>query len=230
MEGNCSACEHPLQGRPITQLLCQHSYHTQCLFTNLAVSKNVWDFVCVTCHERLLPDFVYEHQDMEEEEDGEEEQEETGTVATNETTGAAGTRVINLYNTNRVFRRDIKTYAHAFSSISRPKREFKALIKEKRTELNEPYALMKAQYEGLYNVRKQQLLESEAYKNYKRADARMRRLYTSLGQKYRVYSYHFHALSQFPGLKRLKGPSRWRYYDRPNRLIHRGLRLRLPYW
>ena len=229
MEAVCPYCHQPFNAQTETQLPCHHRYHTQCFLNHIMLEMTSPNFPadahCMSCDHILFPG-VY----GEEEEDGEEEEGDEASVATNETTGVAGTRVINLYNTNRVFRRDIKTYAHAFSSVSRPKREFKALIKEKRTELNEPYALMKAQYEGLYNVRKQQILDSESYKNYKRADARMRRLYTSLGQKYRVYSYHFHALSQFPGLKRLKGPSRWRYYDRPNRLIHRGLRLRLPYW
>jgi hypothetical protein len=176
---------------------------------------------CAVCEEPFLHDGDGQEED---------EQDDAASVATHSTTGAAGTRILNLYNTNRTFRRDIKTYAHACSSIHRHKVELQKLLAMKKAELAQPYALMKAQYEGLYNTKKEEVVASDAYKNYRKADARTQRLYTNLGTKYRVFSYHFLALQTIPGLKRLRRRYSWGYYSRPSSLIRRALGLRLPRW
>ena len=207
----CGFCEHEIGDVPKIELLCHHFFHTNCFLLNMGDQ-------CAVCEEPFLHDGQ-----------GEENEEDAQSVHSHETTGATGTRVLNLYNENRNFRRDIKTYAHALSSIHKHKRDLQKLLAEKKAEVAEPYALMKARYEGLYNTKKEEIVNSEAYKNYKKADARIQLLYTRLGLKYRVYSYHFPAFQNTPGLKRLKGPFRWRYY-RPSSLIRRTLRLRLPYW
>lgn len=212
MAQTCGFCEHEIGDVPKLELYCHHFFHTNCFLVNMGEQ-------CPVCDEPFL----------NEEEEEAQNNNDTASVQSN-TSEASATRVLNLYNTNRTFRRDIKTYAHAFSSISKPKRELQKLIATKKAELQEPYALIKAQYEGLYNTKKEQILQSEPYKAYRRADIRMQRLYSNLGTKYRVYSHHFHTLQTLRGLKRLRGPSRWRYHRRPNSLIRRALRLRLPWY
>jgi hypothetical protein len=219
MAQTCSFCQQEIGQVPKLERLCHHFFHTTCFFVNMGDQ-------CIVCEQPFLQDGAFQVED----------QEDTLTVESNhseeteETDEAAATRVLNLYNTNRHFRRDIKTYVQAASSVSRPRRELHKLIALKKTELSEPYALIKAQYEGLYNTKKDELVQSEPYKAYKRADARTQRLYTNLGTKYRLYSYHFAALQTIPGLKRLRRSNRWRYYSRPISLIRRALRLRLPWW
>lgn len=225
----CSICEEILGERPRTELLCHHFFHTECVLTNIANGHpDQMDLLrCVTCQEAIFNAV----------EDQEEEEDNTSVVSNNSSnhsyaTGAAATRVLNLYNANRNFRRDIKTYAHAVSSMSKPRRELQKLIALKKAELAQPYALIKAQYEGLYNTKKDELAQSESYKTYRRTDARAQRLYTNLGTKYRINKNHFAVLQTLPGLKRLRSTCRWRwrYYNRPSALIRRALRLRLPWW
>ncbi len=223
MEGNCSACEHPLQGRPITQLLCGHSYHTQCFFTNLAVAENVWDTVCVTCHGALLPDFEHEHQDVEEEEEQEEqEDDDAGTYAAEET------RILNLYDTNETFRKDIKKYMTALRAAAKPRAALRKLVATKKTEVAPTWAQIKAQYEGLYNMKKDELLQSQEYKTFRSADARINRLYSLLRERYNVTGWGLRSLRARPGCKSIR--RHLRYSDSPRYIIRRCLRLRLPYY
>lgn len=214
---NCFHCYIQIQETDAkTEMPCHRFLHTRCLI-RMIQQRDFYHFdTCDAC-EAMFP-----NQD--------EEVEDNESVHSNATEQAQGERILNLYNTNRNFRRDIKTYAHAFSAVSKPRRELKAIITSKKAELKEPYALIKAQYEGLYNTKKEEILQSEPYKAYRKADTRARRLYTNLGTKYNVFSYHFNALRGLPGLRRLHGPSRWRYYNRPTSLIRRGLRLRLNWY
>ena len=230
MADTCWYCDTALEGRQTTQLLCNHTFHTECFFTDMrhlltTHQRELHDIHCVTCD--ALP-FVAQGDVQDVQEEGDEE-EDTVSVHSNQTTGAQGTRVLNLYTTNRVFRRDIKTYAHAVSSMSKPRKDLQKLIATKKTEVAEPYALIKAQYEGLYNTKKEEIVQSELYKTCKKGDARIQKLYTNLGTKYRVFGYHFPALSTVPGLKRLHRPH-WRYYNRASSLIRRALFLRLRCW
>jgi hypothetical protein len=220
MEGHCPVCEHPLQERPITQLLCGHSYHTQCFLTNLAVAENIWDVHCVTCHGGLLPDFEHEHQDVEEEEEEEqEENDDTGTYAAEEE------RLLNLYDTNETFRKDIKKYVVALRGAAKPCTAFRKLAATKKTELAPTWALIKAQYEGLYNVKKDELLHSQEYKAFRSSDTRITRLFTNLRQRYDLTGWGIRALRVKPGCKSIRRHYRWR--DSPRYIIRSALRLRL---
>lgn len=210
----CGICEHEIGEVPKIELLCHHFFHTNCFLLSQGET-------CAVCEEPLL-----------EEEGGEGEDEEADDAQSVQNTPQTDQPfILNLYNTNRHFRRDIKTYAHAVCSINRHKREVQKLLAEKKAEVAEPYALLKAQYEGLYNTKKEEVVNSDAYKNYKKFDTRARRLYAGLETKYGVYSYQFPAFRNTPGLKRLRGP-RHAYGggSRPSSLIRRALRLRLNYW
>lgn len=210
----CGLCEEAFGERPQTQLVCTHRFHTDCMFARIAAEETLATLHCTTCENPMFPG----------EEGEEEEEEDAESVHTEETIGARRTRVLTLYNTNRTFRRDMKTYVHAISSMSKPRNEFQALLRRTKAELKEPYALIKARYEGLYNTRKDQLIHSAEYIAYKKAFQRTQRLFSNLRTNYRVFSYHLPALTTVPGLKRLRG----RFGPRPFRLIQRALRLRLP--
>jgi hypothetical protein len=216
MAETCGYCEEEFGERPRIQLHCHHIFHTDCVLNRLHLDD---DLRCSHCQEFIYPN---------------EANEDNQSVDSNysNVSGAAANRVLHLYNTNRVFRRDIKTYVHAVSSMSKPKRDLQKIISLKKAELAQPYALIKAQYEGLYNTKKDEIIQSEPYKAYRKADTKERRLYTNLQTKYRVNKQHFPTLQTIPGLKRLHSVNRWRwrYYNRPSSLIRRALRLRLPWW
>ena len=218
MAQTCGFCEQEIGQVPKIELFCHHFFHTNCFLLNMGDQ-------CAVCHEPF-----FENENGLEEEGEIEDHDDIESIGSHVSAATAAARVLNLFNTNRNFRRDIKTYVQASSSVSRPRRELHKLIAVKKAELAQPYALIKAHYEGLYNTKKDEIVQSDPYKAYKRADARTQRLYTNLGTKYRVYSYHFAALQALPGLKRLRRPCRWRYYSRPTSLIRRALRLRLPWW
>ncbi len=216
MEGNCSVCEHPLQGRPITQLLCGHSYHTQCFLTNLAVAEDITDIICVTCHVGLLPDFEHEQEEQQEEEQ-EEEEDQNNNVAEEE-------RLLNLYDTNETFRKDIKKYVMALRGAAKPRTAFRKLAATKKTELAPTWALIKAQYEGLYNVKKDELTQSAEYKEFRSADARITRLFTHLRQRYDLTGWGIRCVRVKPSCKSIRRHYHWR--NSPRYVLRRALRRR----
>ncbi len=222
MEGQCSICEEPLHQRPSTQLLCGHFYHTQCFLTNLAVAENMWDVHCGTCHTGLLPDFEHEHhEDEEEEEQEEDENDDAGTYHAEET------RILQLYDTNEGFRKDIKKYIAAVRGTAKPRTALRKLIATKKTELAPTWAQIKAQYEGLYSIKKNELLNSQEYKAFRSANARVNRLFSILHEQYNITGWGIRILRTKPGCKSIR--SHWRYRDSPRYIIRHGLRLRLPY-
>jgi len=222
MEGHCPVCEHPLQERPITQLLCGHSYHTQCFLTNLAVAETMGDVHCVTCHTGLLPDFVHEEQEQEQEEEQQDENDDEGTYAAEEE------RLSNLYDTNETFRKDIKKYVIALRGAAKPRATFRKLAATKKTELAPTWAQIKAMYEGHYSTKKDELMQSAEYKAFRSSDSRINRLYSLLHQRYNVTGWGLRSLRTKPGCKSIRRYSPWR--DSPRYIVRRTLRLRLPYF
>ena len=216
MEPTCSVCEEALTNTPTTQLGCGHFYHTQCFLTNLAVAEDLHDMECVVCHQGLFPDI-----------EGEVE-EDNNTHGTPQSAQIAETRISNLFDTNEAFRKDIQKYKHAVRGISKPKAAFKKLAAAKKAELTPIWTQIKHQYEGLYHTKKDELTQSQEYKAYKTADARVSRLWTNLRAKYNVNAWSLRGLRTKPGYKRLYRYNSWR--DSPPRVIRRALRLRLPWW
>jgi hypothetical protein len=216
MEANCCVCEEALQERPTTQLLCGHQYHTQCFLTNLAVAENIWDVQCVACHQGLLPDFEHE----EEQEEQEDQNNDAGTYAEEET------RISNLYDTNEAFRKDIKKYMSALRAAAKPRATFRKLAAAKKAELAPTWAQIKAQYEGHYNLKKDELIQSAEYKAFRSCDSRINRLFSLLRERYNVTGWGIRILRTKPGCKSIRRHLSWR--DSPRYIIRRILRLRLP--
>lgn len=216
MAQTCGFCQQEIGETPKIELLCHHFFHTNCFLVNFGDQ-------CAVCEQPFLPQ---EHQ--EDHEEINEDHEEQASVHSDDS-NLGYTRIRTLYDTNPRFRRDIKTYMHAQRSMNKPRKEFQALLATKKAELVAPYTLIKAQVEGLYSVKKDDIMNSEQYKAYKRADGRVTRYYSNLQRNYNIRSYQFTGLHHIPGLKRLQKPAH-RYWSTPARLVRRALRLRLSYW
>lgn len=203
---DCGLCNLALADLPQIQLPCTHRSHTHCFLANLEDTGPFnWRYLeCVECHVALFP-----------------EPDHVSVASHN----SEGTRIENLLETNRTFKKDLKFYMHAKRSVSKPLLAFRRLVAAKKAEVAPVYAQIKAQYEGLSNTKKDELMASEEYKTYKRADARSYSLYRGLLRKYNLHRGFYHALRTKPGFKLLSPPSRWR--DRPSWIIRKALRLYL---
>lgn len=220
----CAICEHPFENQPQTELLCHHRYHTQCFLENVAVTLVGQHphnrLQCVVCHGQLLEDFQQGDVDEEEEDQEEEDAQSVGSTTSH-------TRIVNLWNTNERFRKDIKSYQASCRALCRPLREFQALTRTKKQELAPRFALLKAQYEGLAGTKKDEIMQSPEYKAYKSAIAKQTRWITKLRDAYGVSGYTLRHLRGIRGLKSLRRPSYWLF--RPNSIIRRALLLRMTY-
>ncbi len=171
---------------------------------------------CVVCHQQVLQGF-----EQQEEEQEEEAEDDTGSVASN----TSQIRIVNLWNTNERFRKDIKTYQASVRGLSKPKLAFIKVLRTKKREVAERYALLKAQYQGLAGTKKDEILQTQEYKTYKSACASHWRSANKLRTAYDIAFYDFRYLRHIRGLKSLNRPRYWCH--RPDYAIRRALRLRL---
>ena len=208
----CPYCEEPIQQDQMkAQAPCGNLFHTPC-FLYLRPQRNGHIHECEPCFALFYPD---DEEVVEEEEQTTEIREEN--------------RISNLYDTNEAFRKDIKKYITSLRGLSKPKKAFQQLVTAKKTELQPQYAQMKALYEGLYNTKKNEIMTSREYKEYRTADSRTARYYHLLRDKYNINRYSLHILRQKRGCKSIRRPrGSWRYT--PQYIIRRALRLRLPWW
>lgn len=197
----CAICQVALDDQPRTELLCHHSFHTNCLFRRIAIDH--FDTHCVSCEANLFP-----------------EEEDTASVSSS--------RVGKLYDTNTRFRKQIKYYSYIRSSMNKHSLNFKKLIHQKKLELAEPYEGIKARYELLYNQKKNDILQSAQYKDYRATRVKLFHSYSALQNRYALTKKDIESLNRKPGLRSLQAPGRWRYRSRPCFMIAKSLRLRLP--
>lgn len=214
----CAYCEHEFQNFPRIELACHHSFHTHCFLANLTTTnpEHLVFLPCRTCEQP-----VFAHAQEEE-----EEQEEAQSVESTHSGTHEQTRLSNLWDTNPTFRREVQTYMKATRDVSKPRIAFQKLVKTKKTELLPTYTQIKAQYEGLYNVKKDEIQASVEYKTFKSASARQARYWNLLREKYDVTTWGLHGLRGKRGCKSIRRPFYWR--DTPQYIIRRALRLRLP--
>ena len=218
----CTLCQHEFQNFPRIELACHHSFHTHCFLANLGTvnPQNIPFLQCTTCEQPLFA----QHEEGEEVEETFENQ----SVASTHSRTIEETRVSNLWETNPTFRKDIKEYIKTTRSVSKPRLAFQRLLKTKKTELQPIYSQIKAQYEGLYNVKKNDIMSSNEYKEFRSAEAKVARYWTLLREKYDVRSYSIHGLRDKRGCKTIHRPNTWR--GSPKFIIRHALRLRLPYF
>jgi hypothetical protein len=222
MADQCGICEEELTTRPRIELLCGHTYHTQCFLTNAAVAEDIHDIHCVVCQTGVLP-----AEEEEQEEEQEEQEDDAETVASNESQQEQQ-RVLTLWDTNPRFRELIKKYMKAYRGSYQPCQAFKRLVNAKKAELNPVYEPLKLQLEGLYAVKKEEITTSPEYKAYKSAEMKYTRYFTMIQRDYNISGWSLYYLRAKKGCKRIQRPYRWR--SSPRYIIRRGLRFRLKYY
>ena len=194
MTDNCNLCEEALNNLPCTELLCHHKYHTECFLTNLATATQIH---CVVCEQGVVPDIHPQQEQEEQEQEQVQPQEEE--------------QLLQLYDTNEQFRNDLKKFMKVGEEISKPRKAFQALLTQKKRELNHLLAPHLAQAQEFYDTKKNEILESEASKNYKQLNGKWIRLWSKMKEAYPVNVYSLRALRSKPGMRRLHAPE---YYDR----------------
>lgn len=231
MELQCESCHTPLEQAAATQLLCGHRYHTQCFLHSLEVAivnEIPHQARCVSCHTDLF--FFNEEDDGDanaEETYGPENNPELQDQETPEVTERQ--RVHALWDTNQQFQTDLKTYIQAERDISKPRKAFQKLLITKKRELNEIYMPIKLRLEGIYNTKKDELMDSTESKTYRKALARSQRYYTHVRTKYNLHNSSFRYLREKRGCKRLYR-SRRRWYTSPQWMIRRAIRFRFRHY
>lgn len=189
----CSLCDEPFGDRHICQLVCGHTYHTQCLMDEDAY------FYCEVC--------------------GDPEEE-----VLNEDDAQTAARLRTLWDTNEKFRKDIKAFQKVKRDLAAPKKAYQDFVAQKKAEVAPRWALLRAQYEGLYNTKQDEILESEQYKAYKAAYTKLTNAAGKLRARYEIHRWDFSSLRVLPGCKRLSYTP-W-LIPRPQSLLWRALRLR----
>ncbi len=230
MELQCETCQTPLDGRPVTQLLCGHRYHTLCFLQNLevAIAGDIGHQIqCDACHQDLL--FVNEEEEEQEEEEEVVYGPENNPDLLEHQPQTERQRVHTLWETNQVFQKDLKTFIKATREISKPRNTFKKLLVTKKTELKEVYTPIRLRLEGLYNTKKDELMASPECKAYKKATAKAQRYYTLISDRYNLNSSSFRYLREKRGCKYLQKPYR-RWYSTPSWMIRRAIRFRFRYY
>jgi hypothetical protein len=214
MTDSCSLCEETLNNLPCTELLCHHKYHTQCFLTNIATGHQELHAIhCVVCEQGV---FAAEQDN--------EDHEENHFVGDH--TVQDDVQFLQLYETNAQFREDLKKCVKAGEESSKPRKAFHTLLLQKKRELKEILEPHIAEAQAAYDTKKDELLESEAFKNYKKTNGKWLRLWTKLVSVYHVNRYNVSYLRSKPGLRRLHAPT---YYERRSviRLIRWSLGYRI---
>jgi hypothetical protein len=213
----CALCEHEFQNFPRIELMCHHSFHTHCFLANLATVNphNLHFLPCRVCEQPVFADDI-------------PNDEENESVVTTNTVTQEETRINNLWETNETFRKDIQSYVKASRKVSKPRVAFKKLVARKKLELVPTYTQIKAQYEGLYHTKKNEIMSSNEYKSLKSAEMREQRYWSLLRQKYTMTIWGLRSLREKRGCKSIHRPSYWR--TSPTYILRKALRLRLPHW
>lgn len=231
MEQLCSICNRDIQNFPTTELLCHHVCHTTCFLNNIRNAEELHFLSCVTCERPVFGDEVADEEEEEEEEQTElvEEviEQPDNLIMTDENNQS--NRVNRLFERNEQFRKDLKKYMLASRACAQPYKAFQKIVTAKKTELKPRYAQIKAMYEGLYHTKKNELIASDEYKNYRKADAKMKRYWNLLREKYDVRGNSLQYLTDKKGFKTLHRPY-WSYRRSCQSIIRRALRLRIPWY
>lgn len=235
MEQLCNICNRTTENFPTTELLCHHICHTFCFLNNIQTAQDNLHFLaCVTCERPVFGNEVAEEEDDEDAEteyelvdDAVAVQQPDNIVMTDENNQT--NRVNRLFERNEQFRKDLKKYMLASRSCSKPRKAFQKLVTAKKAELKPRYEQIKAMYEGLYHTKKNEIVSSDEYKNYRRADAQVRRYWNIIRTKYDVRGYAIEALRTKKGFKTLRRP--YSPYRRSSQgIIRRALRLHIPWY
>jgi hypothetical protein len=221
MEAFCELCEEPLGQAATTELLCGHRFHTLCCLVNFQVAARGRRFeqvTCVTCQQGLLPENEREEAPPTEEDD----RQSTGSHESR----TEEKRVNTLFDTDPKFRETLKSYVQEYRKAAKPRAAFQAYLAERRRELRMLTQPLLVQLEEIHKQKKNQVLESEEYKEYKTCTKKVLGKYYRLANKYNLDSWTLGILRKRKGFRGLR-PS---WYFRSSNLswkIRRSLRIRI---
>jgi hypothetical protein len=146
--GQCGMCDKPFEeGQKKIELLCDHTFHTEC-FIQMGVQENyIPDLQCYTCRARIVPDEVIERNDMFRDEDG------------------VHTVLQFTFETNDDFKKDLKALQAAAKEDTAAAKEIylksKSHLKEFKKETATAVSFLKLKVEEAKN----KIKATEEYKN-----------------------------------------------------------------
>jgi hypothetical protein len=201
----CWYChEEMVAEQPRSELPCHHFLHTTC-FVHI-VHFHTWN-ACGLCHQI----FDQNHNDVFQE------------PAATETS-----RIEQLYTTDPRFKEAAKRLVKQKSMVTRTRNKMVKLVKQKKAEVRERLLVIQAQLEGITSLKKDEIQESQEYKDFMKA----KRGYTMIGNRLRE---EFNctpreigrALREKPGFKRFN-PRGERWFHSAYNMFQRPWRYRVP--
>lgn len=199
----CRSCQNPIQENDIkAELPCHHFYHTLCLVQLIRNQEENGYFVC-DCGAHILP---HEDEDEEIAEAEIQEQPEVNHAV------PMRLRIQNLYQTNQNFRNSIQQFKKKASNLKRKHSAVKKLTREKKQEIHTQLWSIRLQLEGLTNLKKSEVQNSQIYKEYLKAKRDYNLLTTKIHRDYQCNTFAiWSSLQGQRGFQRYPGISRWRY-------------------
>ena len=215
----CGFCEEELGDQPITELLCNHFFHTTCILNMFTMHPQNHHLNCVTCQQ---PFFTVQAQPVEqrqEEQEDDEIEEEDLTYLVRE--ASERIRVTNLYDTDPKVRDLIKKYKAAYREVGKPKTVFTKLLTRKREALSTFTEPLFRQLRERHREVKEDVFNSLEYKTFRQKDAAVMRYYNKLQSTYNITWRSFQFLANKRGCRGLRRPN----YFNPYRM-RRKIRIR----
>jgi hypothetical protein len=198
----CQRCQTAIEENDIkTELPCHHFFHTTC-FMNLLVHQHENGYYVCECGAHILA-----HEDEDEEvAEAEIQQTEVNHQV------AERLRIRTLYETNQNFKKTIENFKKKASEVKRKYTALKKLTKEKKQEIQTQLSTIKTQLEGLTELKKSEIQESQIYKDFLKSKRAYTLLHTRLETTYNCRAIDiWRSLYDKRGFQRYIGVSRWRY-------------------
>ena len=208
LQPNCFRCNHPFLETDVrAELPCHHFLHTTCLIGYIFY-QGPHTVECDVCHTIA---WTTQHEDPFQEAEAEAE---AGEDTHGPQTEPETSRIQNLYATNDTFKKLAKNLARQRRILGRNLTDLVKFSKEKKGEIRNQLILLKAQLEGLTELKKSEIRNSDQYK---RHVSGMRSYNLYLGKLQREYNCSerkiMHELGNLPGFRSFS-PVRRSFYHR----------------
>ena len=185
----CWYChEEMVETQPRSELPCHHFLHTTC-FINI-VHYNTYNS-CALCNTIFNQNPI-------------DEIEETQVPDT--------TRIQNLYDTNEQFKNLAKKLVQKRRLYGKERTRVTKFVREKKNEIREQLLVLKAQVEGLTSLKKNEVFQSQEYKDYVKAKRSYTVIKTKLERDHNCSPKALaRALHEKPGFRRFNPHQSWRH-------------------
>lgn len=205
----CHFCNNDIdEDTPITELLCHHMVHTQCIFVWFQAHR---EYTCQICNPP---------EPAEGEAEGAQQQGPDPPRINH-------TQIIqNLYDSHPEYKQDIKAYVKTQTEIVKAHKALTRVIREKKEPVRAEFHLLQHQMNDIIRRTKQAIQSTPEHRKLLSLRARMTRLETKIE---REFDYEFfeirRALKAKKGLKRIKSRFRFYWYS-PGRALRRAMYIR----